>query len=117
MRRRAGAAGKSRRPDVGQASIELVGLVPVVLIVVVLVLQLLAMVYTAHAASQAARDAARAYSLDESPQAAAAASLPGGVSLVSVTTFGPNHGVRVAVHAPPVLVIGDGQISRAVTMP
>lgn len=103
--------------DRGTASIEMVGLVPMVVLIMLLALQVLTIAYTVHGASQAARDAARAYSLDESPQAAAAASVPGGVSLVSVTTFGPRHGVRVVVKAPPVFMLGDGQITREVTMP
>jgi hypothetical protein len=75
------------------------------------------MAYTSHGVSQAARDAARAYSLDESPQAAAAASLPSGLSLVSVSTFGPNHGVTVTAKAPSFVVITDRTMARSVTMP
>jgi Flp pilus assembly protein TadG len=103
--------------DRGTASIEMVALVPLVLTVLVFALQVLMMAYTAHGASQAARDAARAYSLNQSPEAAAAASLPGAVSLVSVTTFGPDHGVRVTVEAPPMLLLTDRQVSRSVTFP
>ncbi len=105
------------RRDRGTASLELVALVPIVLLVLVGALQVLIMAYTAHAASQAARDAARAYSLEGSPQAAAEASLPGAISLVSVNTFGPNHGVRVVVQAPAMLFLTDRQITRQVTMP
>ncbi|QDP96617.1 pilus assembly protein TadE [Microlunatus elymi] len=109
-------ARRARR-ERGTASLEFVGLLPVVLIAMVLVLQLFAAAYTAHAAHQSARDAARAYSLGESPQAAAEASLPGGVDLVSVSTFGPHHGVRVVVRAPSVLKIGDPHFSSEATMP
>jgi Flp pilus assembly protein TadG len=105
------------RNDHGTASIELIGLVPLVLGVLVLALQVLVMVYTAHGASQAARDGARAYSLNQSAATAAEASLPGALSLVSVTTFGPDHGVRVVVEAPPMLFMTDRQVSRQVTMP
>lgn len=105
------------RRDRGTASIEMVGILPLVLMMMLVALQLMAMAYTAHGASQAARDAARAYSLDESPQAAAAASVPGGVRLVSVTTFGPHHGVRVVVQAPSVQLLGNRQVTREVTMP
>jgi hypothetical protein len=111
--RRIGGRGGER----GTASIELVALVPMVLMVMVLALQVLVLAYTAHAASQSARDGARAYSLDESPQVAARESLPGSVSLVSVTTFGPDHGVRVVVEAPAMLFLTDRQITRQVTMP
>ena len=112
-RRHVLAGGRDR----GTASIELVALVPVVLVVLVFALQVLMMVYTAHGASQAARDAARAYSLDASPEAAARASLPGAVTLVSVVTFGPDHGARVTVEAPPLLLLGDRRVTREVTFP
>lgn len=103
--------------DRGAASIEMVGLVPMVMLILLLALQVFTISYTVHGASQAAREAARAYSLDQSPQAAAEASVPGGVSLVSVTTFGPRHGVRVVVDAPPIFLVGDGRITREVVMP
>jgi hypothetical protein len=108
---------RRRRPDSGQASLELIGLLPLVLILMVLALQVVVMAYTAHGASEAAREAARAYSLDQPAGAAAAQSLPGAVSLVSVTTFGPHHGVRVVVEAPAVLFLTDREITRSVTMP
>lgn len=110
-------SGARRAADRGSATIEIVALTPVLLAVLVLALQVLVMAYTAHGASQAARDAARAYSLQESPQAAAQASLPGAVSLVSVSTFGPDHGARVTVEAPAMLFLTDRQITRSVTMP
>jgi hypothetical protein len=106
-----------RRPERGSASVELVGLLPLVLLVLLAAAQVMTYALSAHAASQAARDAARAYSLDQSPGAAARASLPGGVQLVDVSTYGPDHGVRVTVQAPPVLFVTDRRISRAVTMP
>jgi hypothetical protein len=103
--------------DRAQASIEFMAMVPLVLAVLVAALQVMILGYTAHAASQAARDGARAYSLDRSAVAAARASLPGAVSLVNVSTFGPDHGVRVTVEAPPMLFLLDRQITRSVTMP
>ncbi|GAA1825304.1 TadE/TadG family type IV pilus assembly protein [Microlunatus capsulatus] len=106
-----------RRRDAGSASIETVALVPVVLVVLVLALQVLVMAYTAHAADQAARDAARAYSLDASATQAAAASVPGAVRVVDVVTFGPDHGARVTVEAPPMLFLADRRVSRTVVFP
>ena len=106
-----------RRKDWGQGTIEFVAMLPLVLAVLVAALQVMIVAYTAHAASQAARDGARAYSLRQSPAAAAQASLPGAISLVNVTTFGPDHGVRVTVEAPPMLFLLDRQVSRSVTMP
>ncbi|WP_114559452.1 TadE/TadG family type IV pilus assembly protein [Desertihabitans aurantiacus] len=107
----------SRRRERGSASVELVGLVPLVALGLVLLMQLLTAVYTVQAASQAARDAARAHSLEQSPHAAAQRSLPGAVRLARVETFGPHHGVRVTVEAPAVLVLGDRLITREVVMP
>ena len=101
----------------GQATIEFMAMVPLVLAALVFALQVMVLAYTAHGASQAARDGARAYSLQQSPAAAAQASLPGAISLVNVTTFGPDHGVRVTVEAPPMLFLLDRQVTRTVTMP
>jgi ABC-type spermidine/putrescine transport system permease subunit II len=101
----------------GQATIEFMAMVPLVLAALVFALQVMVLAYTAHGASQAARDGARAYSLNESPVAAVQASLPGAIGLVNVSTFGPDHGVRVTVEAPAMLFITDRQITRSVTMP
>lgn len=105
------------RSERGQASLELVALTAMLVGVVLMMLQLVVFLYTAHGAAQAAREGARAYSLGESPDAAAQAAVPGGVVLVSVTAVGPDHGVRVVVQAPTTLVLGDGRVTRTVTMP
>ena len=113
------ARGRTRRSssrERGQATLELVGVLPVLLVVFVLVLQVISLAYSSHAASQAARDGARAYSLDQSPAAAAQASLPGAVRLVDVSTYGPDHGVTVTVRAPAVFLL-DHTITRSVVMP
>lgn len=101
----------------GQATLEMVALTTMLLGVVVLLLQLVVFVYTAHGAAQAAREGARAYSLGEDPGGAAQAAVPGGVSLVAVSTVGPDHGVRVVVQAPTGFLLGDGRVTRTVTMP
>lgn len=101
----------------GQASLEMVALSTMLLGVVVLMLQLVVFVYTAHGAAQAAREGARAYSLDQDPRSAAEAAVPGGVRLVEVTRVGPDHGVRVVVQAPTGFVLGDGRVARTVVMP
>lgn len=101
----------------GQATLEMVALTAMLLGVVVLVLQLVVFVYTAHGAAQAAREGARAYSLGDDYGAAARAAAPGGVSVVEVSTFGPDHGVKVVVQAPTGFLIGDGRVSRRVVMP
>jgi hypothetical protein len=112
-----GDGKRQSQVDRGQGTIEFMGMVPLVLAVLVAALQVMILGYTAHAASQAARDGARAYSLDQSAVAAAQASLPGAISLVNVSTFGPDHGVRVTVEAPPMLFLLDRQVTRTVTMP
>lgn len=101
----------------GTASIETVVMVPLVLFVILLVFQVAVAASTVQAASQAARDGARAYSLGDSATSAAESSLPGTVRLVEVTTFGPHHGVRVVVEAPGFLVFGDRHVTREVVMP
>lgn len=105
------------RRERGQASLEMVALTTMLLGVVVLMLQLVVFVYTAHGAAQAAREGARAYSLGQSPAAAAQAAVPGGVRVVSVATMGPDHGVQVVVQAPTGFILGDGRVTRTVTMP
>ena len=94
-----------RTGGIRQGTIEFVAMVPLVLAVLVAAAAGDDLGYTAHAASQAARDGARAYSLDQSAAAAAQASLPGAISLVNVATYGPDHGVRVTVEAPPMLFL------------
>ena len=106
-------AGRQR----GQASLEMAALAPVVLMLMLSALQVIVLTYTAHAASQAAREAARASSLDQSAQAAADDSLPGGVRMVSVQTTGPDHTARVTVAAPFAVYPFNREITRTVTMP
>ncbi len=108
---------RRRSAERGTASVEMVALVPLVMFVIILVFQVITAAGTVQAASQAARDAARAYSLGESPDEAARASLPATVRLAEVITFGPHHGVRVVVEAPGFLVIGDRLVTREVVMP
>jgi TadE-like protein len=105
-----------RRNEQGQGTLEFMAMVPLVLAVLVAALQVMVLTYTAHAASQAAREAARARSLGQPYVAAAQASLPGAISLVSATPTGFANGVTVTVKAPPMLLITD-TITRSVTMP
>ncbi|MFC7624048.1 TadE/TadG family type IV pilus assembly protein [Microlunatus sp. GCM10028923] len=108
---------RRRMAERGTASIELVAIVPMVMIIVVAVVQVLSSAFTVQAASQAARDGARAFSLGRSPEAAVQASLPGTVRLIEVTRVGPRHGVRVTVQGPAYLVIGERTVTREVIMP
>ena len=99
-------------PDIRLAMRKLIPLL------MLLTLQVIVLTYTSHAASQAAREGARAYSLDQSAQAAAEASLPGGVRLVGpAQTTGPDHTVTVTVAAPFAVYPFNRQITRSVSMP
>ena len=109
----------TRRRERGQGTIEFMAMVPLVLAVLVCALQVMAQAYTAHAASQAAREGARAASLDESAGSAVRASLPGNVHLVTMRSTGPDHTVVVEVEPPFKLIpfVRDYRVTRSVTMP
>ena len=89
-------------------------MVPLVLAVLVGALQVMVLAYTAHAASQAARDGARAFSLGQSPAAAAQASLPGSDQpgdRAPPTARTTAYGSRC--EAPPMLFLVDRRRSPA----
>jgi hypothetical protein len=108
-----------RRRDRGQGTIEFMAMVPLVLAVLVCAVQVMAQAYTAHAASQAARDGARAYSLGQSATGAVRASLPGNVRLLNARSTGPEHTVVVTVEPPLKMIpfVRDYRVTRSVTMP
>lgn len=112
---------RGRRVDErGTATIEFVALAPLLVVALALLMQLALFVYTTQAASQAARDGARAYSLSSSQAEAGSAvraSLPGSVRLISIEASGPHHRVKVAVEAPRMFFAGDRVVEREVTMP
>ena len=99
------SAGSGRiRRDRGQGTIEFMAMVPLVLVVLVV---------------RAAGDDARPTPPTPPPRRRATvpgptrwtvagrgrqASLPGGVELVNVSTYGPDHGVEVTVQAPVQLI-------------
>jgi hypothetical protein len=106
-------AGRER----GTAGIEMVGLLPLVLIAGMLTLQAGAAMWTASTTSEAARSAARAYSLGLDARGAAEGSLPGSIKVVSVTLFGPEHGVRLTTEVPRVSPLPAFRVTRQVIMP
>jgi Flp pilus assembly protein TadG len=108
---------RRERGDGGGASLEVVGLLPVVVAIVLAVMQGAAAVYATQAATDAARQAARAASLGQAPGPAAQAALPGGLSTQSVTTFGPDHGVRVTVAIPRIVPLGPPTVTREAVLP
>ncbi len=104
-RRVLSALRPSRRAERGSAAIEVVGLSFVVLMVFAMAAQVASAVYASQAADRAAWDAARAQSLGHSAHAAADASLPGAVHLVSVSAGGSR--ASVTVRAPDVFPVLD----------
>lgn len=101
----------------GSASLEVVGLLPVVAAACLALLQGAAAVYATQAASDAARQAARAYSLGADPGSAAQAALPGGLQVAGLTTIGPGHGVRLTVGIPRLVPIGPATVTREAVLP
>ena len=110
-----------RRREDGVASVELVAILPFVLLFAVITLQVAATLWTVRAADEAARTAARVYSIDGSfgnVRAAADESLPGGITLLSVVPYGGAHGVQVRVQVPGPTPLGPPfVVTREVVMP
>lgn len=104
------------RRDRGSASLELIGLIPVVGLVFLMLMQSAAAVYTLQATTDAARQAARGYSLGMDPQEAADAALPGALEVRSVSTYAP-HGVILTVNVPRIVPIGPDSVTRRAVLP
>ena len=112
------AAMRAAGREDGVATLELVGLLPVVLISLMLFVQLVIGVHTVQATNDAARQAARAYSLGRDPQAAAENSLPTGLRVARLDTFGPDHGATVQVDVPLVSrFMPQWHVTRTAVMP
>ena len=90
------------RGDDGQASVELVALLPVLAAIALLAWQALVAGQAWSLAGAAAREAARADALGADPRAAAVAVLPRGLRRDLRVTAG-SDGVRVRVEVPRVL--------------
>jgi TadE-like protein len=105
------------RRERGQASIELVALLPVLVLGGSFALQAGAAMWAASSTTEATREAARAFSLGRDPRAAAEASLPGGLHVSDLSTFGPGHGVRLTVVIPRVAPMPHLRVTRQVVMP
>lgn len=103
-----------RRDDRGTAALELVGMLPVVAVLATLALQFFAVVFVAHATDDAARQAARAQSLGDSPYGAAQDSLPGGVDF---TVDRSGETVTVKVKVPRLSPLPQATVTREATMP
>ncbi|MFV0452736.1 MAG: TadE/TadG family type IV pilus assembly protein [Propioniciclava sp.] len=109
-----------RRRDRGSASLEFVAMFPVLLTVGIAALQLGIAGWATTSATDAARAAARAASLGESPSAAAQGVLPAGLTATSVDggRLGNGYSYTVTVDIPDVVpFFTPGQVSRTVDMP
>lgn len=113
----------TRRPtrtrDRGSAVLEFIAFAPVVLLVGTLALQAGAAVWATSSTTEAAREAARQYSLTDDPAAARAAavgSLPGSLKVAAMTTLAP-HGVELVVDVPRVSVLPTISITRRAVLP
>jgi Flp pilus assembly protein TadG len=99
----------------GQASVELVALLPLLLAVILVFFQLVLVGASAWLASTAARDAARASALGTDPRAAASSSLPSAFRHgLSVSTTG--SGVRIRLPIPTLTGIDLGSLSATASM-
>ena len=91
------------RPESGQASVETVAIVPLVLLAAAIAWQLVLTGHTLWLCANAARAAARADLVGESPGRAARSALPGSLERdLSVTRLGGER-VRVRVRVPILL--------------
>lgn len=89
------------RDDDGQASVELIALLPALALIATLALQALLAGSTLWLTATAAREAARARALGGDPEAAARAALPAwSRDDLRVTTDSDGDGVRVRVEIP-----------------
>ena len=115
----------ARRGDLGQASIEFLGFLPLLLLVALAAVQLGLAAYTAQQAGTAARAAARTASLDEpraSPVAAGLAAMSGWlVDGAGISSGGCGSGqvrATATVEIPSVIPgVGLGSARRSATMP
>jgi TadE-like protein len=117
-------AGRSRRcGDRGQAALELIGMLPVLILGGLLVLQAGTAIWALSSTNEAARAAARAYSLDPDAGVAAARvvaaeSLPGALEVKDIEDAGRGgYGIRLTVEIPKILPLPLEPITREVVMP
>lgn len=109
----------TRRRERGTASIELAALVPLILLAAMAALQLGVVGWTVVATGAAARDAARAATLGQSPAQAARGALPGILDARSVTggATADSQKYTVTVPIPRLLIIDLGAVSRTAELP
>ncbi len=108
---------RGQRRERGQASLELVAMLPLLIFSGLLALQMGVAMWTISSTNEAARQAARAFSLGVDPTAAAEASLPGTLDVANLVASGPGHRVALTVRIPTVMVIDLPTVTRTVVMP
>lgn len=107
------------RGERGTSTLEVAGLAPLVLMITLALLYAGFALYGITATQTAARQAARAASLDEDPYAAADAALPGWLEpdVSTYPTSGSGTGVRVRTDLPDFLPGTDLVVTREAVMP
>ncbi|NHA69462.1 TadE/TadG family type IV pilus assembly protein [Phycicoccus flavus] len=114
MRRRVASAAER-----GTASLEFLALAPMVMVVAFMTWQLAVGGWAAVSANEAARAAARAATVGQSPDAAAQDSLPAGLKDHTLTggRSGDGYTYTVSVAVPAFTVLGLDPVERTVSMP
>jgi hypothetical protein len=107
---------RDSRDQRGSSTLELVGIAPLVLLTLLVLLYCAFAFYGITATQTAARQAARAASLGESPYAAADAAMPGWLPH-DVEVFHGGTGVRITSNLPDLLPGTDLLVSREAVMP
>ncbi|PID52831.1 MAG: pilus assembly protein TadE [Micrococcales bacterium] len=103
----------------GAAALETIGLLPVIILAGLIALQFGIAGWTVVSTSQAARDAARAASLERDPVFAAEEALPGILTAQSVRREPEpgSHRYTVEVEVPSVVLLELGSVRRTAEMP
>ena len=107
---------KSRKSEKGTSALEVAGIAPLIALVALSLVQAAFAAYGITATQTAARQGARAYSLNESPSVAVDNALPGWLP-ATTQTFSPGHGVRVQVNLPDFIPGSDLIVTREAVMP
>jgi pilus assembly protein CpaE len=99
------------RSERGQASVELIGVLPLALLAVVAAWQLALAGHTLWLCAQAARVAARAEAVDRDPAAAARSALPAAMERGLLVRRRREGGVEVSVRVPLVVDRWSGPVT------
>lgn len=100
----------------GTSALEMTALVPLAVIVMFVFIQGAFVLYGVTATQTAARQGARAYSLDQNASSAVDRALPSWIRH-QVRTYGPGHGVQVRARIPTIVPGMNFTIERQAVMP